>query len=313
MGERTFPARQEISTRIQALSWDGAPTNWTGDIQIEAFTLVSRAPVLSEVDVRGEAIELVNPGRLPLDISQWEIQALRMAGGPSGGTVIGRLEFPAATILQPGVPVVFSSLLNGNFPLFKSAKRLSSFDTVRLWNAEGVIVDEVFFAPAQPSPNTGWKGRSISVVPREGSSHQRIGFANHFSSADWATNAVSPGQIGNSLILPWDDRRIRQSASPTMARVTDGVWEGSISISEPAAEVFVLVTTSQGIEGISQSLRVTPLPTLDLSTADGQSTFAETKAGAAGSLVVTIPNVRAEDLVVRLEANAQDEFLIPDQ
>ncbi|HLP75723.1 MAG TPA: lamin tail domain-containing protein, partial [Candidatus Paceibacterota bacterium] len=243
-------------------------TNWNSPVHLRTFTATPALPVISEIDLAGQAIEITNPGDQLVDVSDWELQALNDYG--TGVAPNARLRFPAGTVVPPRSAVVWTSrgVPPGAFPEFVSAKPFnapSMFRLARLLDASGRIVDEVYARAMVSAPaDAFWKGTGLANFPTN-VTFQRVGYANHFRSVDWATNSPTRGSINASLILPWTEAGLWTSVSPSTVQVSNGVWTGSIILPQGSYGTNTLIADNgAGVSGKSAQFNVISKPALNL-------------------------------------------------
>jgi hypothetical protein len=310
-----------FAVTLQAMGIDGLPaTNWQGQIELAASVEKPSAPVITEVFSAGGVIEIGNPGPEPVDLSNWEIQALpyypAYYSPPTAPNA--RLRFPVGTVLPSQSVFTWSDrgVAPGAFPAFVSSKRFSSqigtFCIARLLNAGGDTMDEVYLNYSAPAPPSAfWKGYGLPACPAN-LSFSRVGFANHFNSLDWRTNAPSLGIMNPDLQLPWTNSGRFLATSPSMIQMSNGVWTGFVTVSGGASGTFWLkANNGEGVSGASAPIALVESPAIKLVVPPGVSAASESKAGFVGNLTVLLPAASANDLPVSITLSDTNEFAAP--
>jgi hypothetical protein len=293
-------------------------SNWTSQVRLRSFTPTATLPVISELDSAGEAMEITNPGGLPVDLSGWELQVL----SDYGGTTVppnARLRFPPGTVLPAQSALVWTSVGTppGGFPKFVSAKRFnspSSFRLTRIYDSLGRIVDEVYSRASVIAPDdAAWRGVGLGSFPTN-VTFQRAGFANHFRNVDWATNLPNLGTTNPGLSLPWSPSGIWVAAAPATIQITNGVGSGAISLPLTASGTTSLqADDGAGIAGMSAAFALLSLPKLELSPSASLLPASEAQAGWAGTITIFVATPPASNLPITLTLSDTNEFAAPAQ
>jgi hypothetical protein len=161
---------------IQAIGLDQAPlTNFSGALRLTVALPDVPSPMISEVFLFGHVIEVANPTDISVDVSGWELHAIAEYGyyGSAMVTPTARLRLPPNSVLPPRGVFTWTNQgdASGAFPAFVSSKRFVnsySFKLVRLFRADGSLVDEVFLDPTNYSPPDAlWKGLGLVSCPSD--------------------------------------------------------------------------------------------------------------------------------------------------
>jgi hypothetical protein len=141
---------------------------------------------------------------------------------------------------------------------------------------------------------------------------QRIGAANHYRSADWATNRPALNEVNPGLGLPWTYSGIRAAASPATALVSHGVWTGTVALpNSPAGTAAFLVDDGMGVSSMSAPFQVLPLAPLRLVVPISLQPATESQAGVAGWITVSVPSPATTNVPVSLVLSEAGEFDVP--
>lgn len=307
---------------ITAIGPDGTVvTNAQDVVGLSAFKPGPGMPVITEVFKTGGTIELANPGTQPLDLSDWELEALADYPyyGASPTTPNARLRFPPGTVMPPQSVLTWSDrgVPPGAYPAFVSSKPFSSgsgFYIVRLLSAEGEARDEVYMHSAvSAADNALWKGVGLGLCPTN-FSYMRTGFANHFRNLDWTTNAPTLGTNNPALQIPWTNTGTYYSPAPGTVPLSNGTWTGSIVFSNvPPGTVWLKADNGAGVSGTAPPVTVLDGPKLSLVVPPAVSIASESQAGFVGYVTVLRSEGAVSDLPVSLSLSDTNEFIVPAQ
>lgn len=311
-----------FAVSLQAIGIDGLPsTNWQGQIELNASVEKIVMPIITEVFKSGGVIEIGNPGSKPVDLSGWELEAVpdyRDSYSPPFAPS-ARLRFPVGTVL-PSLSVLTWSdqgVAPGAFPAFVSSKLFSSqngaYYIVRLLNAAGDIVDEVFLRNSDAAPNNAfWKGPGLPPNCPNNLSYSRLGAANHFRSLDWGTNAPTPGITNPALQLPWTNSGQFLVTSPSLIQMTNGAWTGLVTVIGGSQEaVWLNANNGEGVSGSSAPIALVKCPAIKLVVPPSVSAASESTAGFVGNITILLPTASTTDLPVAITISETNEFSAP--
>jgi len=316
-----FHSGDSVAIVVRALGTNGfQATNWQGQARLAVFQPSEPAPVISEVSGSPAAlIELTNPGDEPIDLSNWEVEALRDYSGSVDNPVApnARLRIPQSTWLPSKGVMTWTDqgVAPGVFPAFVSAKRLSAnygFFVARLLNPQGETVDEVYYGSLSAAPGYAfWKGPGLGS--RASSiSLQRVGSANHRRNSDWVADAPTWGRLNPGLQVPWTNFGTWTACLPASIQLTNGIWSGLINLPNlGVGRASLVADNGTGISGMSPAFDVTANPQIALEIPPNVSTASEAHAGFAGMVTISVPSPPVRDLPITLTLSDTNEFDAP--
>lgn len=313
-------AGEPLPVSIRALTSTGlVASNWQSKVWLRGFSSNDAPPVISEIGVGVEMIEITNPGEFDLDVSDWELHVL--------GDDPERSEFPHALLRLPSNTIMpaqsvltwsISGTTSGDSASFVTAESFnpsSGTRLVRIYDDTGNIVDEVHLqGGGEFSSLPLWREPGLRYFLTD-LTYQRIGSANHFRNMDWRTDSPTLGAINPSLVLPWRPSRIWIPASPSVLPISNGVWSGSVTLPATVMPGYssLRADDGNGVGGMSAPFHVSARPSLMLVASPGLQPAWEGGPQPSGSIAVSIPAIPSEDLPVTLFLSEPGEFAVPDQ
>lgn len=247
--------------RITILRPDGtADAGYRGPLDLRAYRWTDASPVISEISLDGELIEITQVGAVSMDLDGWELEAIQSTTDP---VHLVRQRIPA-WLLNPGGTLVWTSrtneTLSGNH-LIASAPLNPSGRVVayQLRDPSGRLMDQVWTrVPSYRRTEPRWFAYPLDLQRGESAAWVRRGAANHFSSADWHRDDGSPGELNPGLSVPWRGTRSETAVEPAQVQVVDGVWTGTVTLATAGPALSLAAGVAPGTRWES-----TPFPVIE--------------------------------------------------
>jgi len=314
-----------FSQRVTAWRDDGsADMQFSGRLDFHAYHRQPPDLVISEIAEDGESIEITNPGREPVSLEGWELEALAQ-----NITVVPavRQTIPA-WILAPGEVFVWSSLprerpsfrwLVAPLPLNPRGSPALGF---QLRSPSGRVVDQVALADSLAFGGERlWTGAGQGYCLGTGGDRIRRGSENHFALDDWRRGVGGFGELNPDLVLPWLGKRKPVRVQPERIQMTAGAWSGEVILEEAGPSASLAVNEPGGplIESaVFPVLEVAPdpvtgeLPQLQLElTSDAATGILSERTPGVHSVMVSANVVPDTGLRVILSSDSPDEIATP--
>jgi hypothetical protein len=236
-----------------------------------SISIAGTQPVLiTEIDPgEPDRVEFANVSTQPVNLGGWSVILYDPLPIIRSSLVLPNV------VLAPGAVFTVSEggTVGGAFPNFFTGGFLDWFGFsgtigVMLRNNAGVVAD--FAATSQAIgvtspirlPATEW----LSGIPpglSEGlQSYQRVGSSDNNSGQDWESNTpLNFGVLNPDLVVPFDvligPATLR---SPGVVIFTNGLWAGSLTISNEAAGVRLAAVHPSGVAGMSAPINILGTP-----------------------------------------------------
>ena len=221
-----------------------------------------------------DEIEFMNVSPAAVDVSGWQIHIYdEDAGWPAPKTVF---TIPAGTTCAAGQIFRLQEFgtAPGIFPLFFYGSNINwtsastSHIAVLLRDAAGSLVDFVAAAAATPSsitapvviPASQWSGSVVAAPSDPSFGYARIGGSDGNFAADWTTATPGMGTANPGLTTPFPSAIAVPVAPLISGSFVNGIWTGSVTISQSATQMKLRADDGAGHKGDSSPFDVTFLP-----------------------------------------------------
>jgi hypothetical protein len=307
-GSRTF------NVRVRSVADSGQTVmDPRTNVILHAYTFAPAALVVSEVARDYQEFEFTHVGEEPLDLANWTIRTLDGFSQPNSAR---RLVGPA--ILAPGGVLRWSARTNAPnaFPDLAETTPFgrNGVSIVEVCNPAGELVDQVVVGSLSQIAEPRWSGPSATPTGSATNSLSRSGRLNRFHFLDWTSGPSSFGRVNPGLVLPW--RGTRQSALPTPVAIilTNGVWEGLLTIPTGTAHRLQWAAGfGDGLLWDNPIQSVPPVPSLILELTSGTTHGTEASPGPLAVVRLRLPSasVASTNQRVALAWSAAGEFASP--
>jgi len=266
-------------------------TTFTGQAGIKAFkgAAATSGIVISEVHEHdptyNDAIEFTNVSGSPINISGWRITVYSAFSTP-------RWPLPSTTYTVPNGTVCAANqvfVLRGNaagpgtFPNLNAG--VNSFNflgsnlamAVLLRDPAGNTVDFVMGGTATlselslPAPisQNQWKTASLSTIPYEPNSRQRMGSSDTNGNTDWFVGPNSIGTLNSGLSMTFSGGTQTFDLAPSSTGTfINGTWTGNVTVSQAVSGLKLNVDNGSGFVGESNEFDVATAPLLQVTQAE---------------------------------------------
>lgn len=241
------------------------------------------AVVISELEMRGGAVEFTNPSTNEVNLANWSLQIFnsRDASDINDLRPTQTLVLPTNAILGPGALFTVRNGLPATSPwpalgplkpIWWGADHSSVLGAVVLRDNLSKVVDAVFVET--PFTNSfksfqrdtvslsDWRSPPISFTLGMDFTLQRIGNSDHNRDSDWAMRPGSFGTLNPEMVLPFSPGFGRFKVSPSLTtEFVQGSWTGLVQIPYPGSNIVIEADFSYGkpathIYGSSQPIDV---------------------------------------------------------
>ncbi len=283
------------------------------NVVLHAYTFAPSTLVVSELARDYLEFEFTHVGEEPLDLANWTLRTLDYAYQQgSSRRILG------TAVLSPGGVLRWSARTNvpDTFPNLAETNRFGrvtpSFIEVR--DAAGELVDQVVVGNPSQMPEPLWSGPTLSPTSNPTNSLLRSGRLNRFHYLDWSSGPPSFGSVNPGLVLPWIGTRQRVLPIPATVILTNGVWEGLVTVPTGTARRLQWAAGfGEGPLWDSPLEALPPVPPLILELASGSTHGTEANPGPLAVVRLRLPplSTAATDLSVALSWSAPGEFASP--
>jgi len=300
-----------IRIRLQALTASGLPA-----VEVQhALSLTAERhreppPLISEVGPRRTFIEITVPGRMPRDLSGWEIQAFPV----SETAPCLSLRIPQGTWVAGGGCLMWGANPVDGVPSFVRPEGFQSSDwslmTVLLRDPAGAVADQVVLQQEggeRLATISRWRNPALRPPDDRTRGHSRIGGRNRFGGQDWAESIPSPGVRNPDLTFPWSIEPERVAILPEEIQLSGGSWSGEVRVFGSGAMVLVAVGTN-GLGSLSREFSVVPGTRLSLIVGDEVREASESRPGPLGTAEILLAAALRTNLTVTLASSPPSEF-----
>lgn len=317
-------AGHPFEVTVRAMNGTGQPVPGSaGTVTLSGFRVESRpAVVITEFSVKPvAAVECMNVGTSPVDLSGWRILAYASRAFrrpvtewrlPAGSTCAPGTVFT----LQTGYPASTAyPAFVVNEPLFGSIVGPDLGCAVLLCDATGRAVDVVvandypleLVHAEEPLPAGSWLGANLGWLPTTGATFQRVGGVNSHDARGWVIAASSLGVTNSGLQLPFASGEQAFVVQPGVLTLEHGVAHGLVTVRADAGNVRLRADDRAGHPGDSPPFNLLPGYAVGLELI---SAVREASPSSHPGAVV-LPQPVANEVVVRLTCSRPREIVVP--
>jgi len=296
-------------------------SNYSGNATVSGESLTGPGMVISEVDNgTTNQVELTNPSTNSVDVSSWTVAFYDVTKWPQPSRIF---TIPAGTTSPPLSVFVIAAggVAPGVFPNFQIGASLawSRFSAnpiaVTLLNQTKGLVDFFCASTAYPflitNPVTilpsAWLGAPVAFNLNPSDTFQRQDDYNHQQAVDWVATNRSIGTLNSGLSLPFIADNESIAVLPSEISLTNGVWNGFLSIQTPGDNLILDVDDDAGHPGASNPFNVVASVGATLSLPTQTSDISPGIHQAA----IVIPGIVGSNLVFSLMSEAPSKIGVP--
>jgi hypothetical protein len=321
----TLPAGQAVPAAIQARDLgNNVVSGFNGQAALSAVIGQQSPTVLiTEVEtVSTRRVELSNVSTNAVDLSNWRVVFYDRVSWPqpkAAFTVPAGTVCPGQGVFQVrdgGIPPGAYPLFNLGFTLGWTSFPMGNMQAVLVLDASGAVVD--FFCAVDgyaasivvPTVvvDSNWSGPPVAYNNNSALTYQRTGHADRNNAADWILAANSFGFLNASLQTPFAGLPPATPVQPSIARFTNGLWSGSVTITNAAAREVLRADDGSGRVGESTPFSV---PGLAMLTLEGPQEAFKAAPGLLGEGAVTLAQPLTTNITITLTSSRTNLITLP--